>query len=90
MNQGEQIVELRKMLQEVEKVIAGILEQQKSIAKSSDALNEGREKTVESLNDLRRESEKEIVGLKRDIDEIRRSVARIEEAWKTTAIVCMS
>jgi chromosome segregation ATPase len=66
------VEDLHKTVVEVEKLIAGILEQLKQLGKSLDSLNDARAENTQQLSDLRRDCEKEVVALKKDIDELPR------------------
>ena len=70
---------LKGELDELEKLVAGILEQLTSVSKTLDTLQTGHHVTAQSLkeadqraNDAQREFEKQITALQKDIEEFRR------------------
>lgn len=66
------IEDLHKTVVEVEKLLAGIMKQLEIVTKSLDTLHAARGENTQQLNDLRREYEKDVVALKKDVDELRR------------------
>jgi chromosome segregation ATPase len=66
------IEDVNKTVIEVEKLIAGIVTQLGTLDKALTALTEARGETAQALNDLRLSSEKELVAIKKDVDELRR------------------
>lgn len=66
------VEDVHRIVVEVEKLISGILEQNKQFGKSLDSLNEARGENTQLLNDLQRDCEKDFVAVKKDIDELRR------------------
>ena len=66
------IEDVHKTVVEVEKRISGILELLTQLGKSVESLDVAEAEITQQLNDLRRECEKEIVALKKDVEEFRR------------------
>jgi hypothetical protein len=69
---GERIDDLQSDVRKLETLVAGMLEQLKNTTGALNTLDETCEGTGQGLDDLRRECEKTLVGLEKEIAEFRR------------------
>ncbi len=69
-------------IDELEKLVARILKQLETVEKTLDSLNDARKETVQRLNDLQRESEKRIVVLQEQTSKLEATQERAgTRAW---------
>ncbi len=60
-------------LNDLEKFVAGMVKELEFAVKANQSLDADLRKSVELLNDLRRDSDREIALLKREVEELKRS-----------------
>jgi hypothetical protein len=66
------IEDLHRTAIEVEKLVSGMVEQLNNLEKSLDTQNGVHREAAQGMNDLRRDFDKEVVALKKDVEEFRR------------------